>query len=222
MAAIRTAPAGDTDLARDRIYELLKEQVLSGEVSPGTALSENVLARQHGVSRTPAREAIHRLSIEGLVVAVPKRGTFVAPLPSLRDVRHLYELREAIAGMSARLAAKRRTPEQARELRRLYDAMSATTDLDQRGVLADEWILYVDTMSGNELLAATNRSLLDRLHRFRHNVMRADEGYFETALRIRGQLADAIEAGDGDGAEDLAREIVRTVTRDVIRMLTEF
>ncbi|NNH05022.1 GntR family transcriptional regulator [Microbacterium ulmi] len=218
---MRSTGAGESDLARDRIYELLKAEILSGQVAPGTALSENVLARQHGVSRTPAREAIHRLSLEGLVEAVPKRGTFVAPLPSPREVRELYELREAIAGMAARLAARRGTPDGIADLHRIRDAMAEAVDLNTRGVLADEWIVCIDRMSGNELLAVTNQSLLDRLHRYRHAVMRADGEYFHTALGIRRRLADAIEARDGDMAEELAREIVRKVSHEVLRMLTE-
>lgn len=205
----------------ERVYRLVKQRILSGEMTPGSVLSENLLAKEFGVSRTPAREALHRLSLESLVESVPKRGTFVSPLPSVGYVRQLYELREAVAGMSARLAARRATADDIAELRKLVDEMEASDSLERSGELADRFIVRIDELSGNTLIASANRNLLDQIHRLRQTVMRSDGSYFAAALERRRQLVDALERGDGDAAERIAREIVVYVKQDAIRLLAE-
>lgn len=211
----------EMELERERLYKLIKDRILAGELKPGTALSENLLAQEFGVSRTPAREALARLALEKLVDPVPKRGTFVSPLPSISYVRQLYELREALAGMAARLAAKRSTPEMMARLQEIVDRMATTTDLGEKGTLADDFIAAIDAASGNVLLAEANRALLDQIHRLRHTVMSRDEAYFGSALKRREQLLDAIRSRDGQRAETIARQIVERVREDALRMLVE-
>src|SRR2546422_6782820 len=94
-----------------RVVRGLRSQILSGELEPGTALSEVTLAGTFGVSRTPVREALKQLQVEGLVEIVPRVGTFVSK-PSLRDVTELLEVKEVLEGLAARLLAQRgRVPE---------------------------------------------------------------------------------------------------------------
>jgi DNA-binding GntR family transcriptional regulator len=211
----------DGQSARSEVYRIVKRQILSGELAPGTALSENLLAKQYQVSRTPTREALHRLAIEGLVDVVPKRGTFVAALPSVSSVRQLYEFREAIGGMAARLAARWRTEGDVDTLRLLVRGMEKTKDPEAAGELADEFIQKIDAMSRNELLARANRELMDQIHRLRQTVMKGHGEYFAEAIGKRKRLIDAIEAGDADAAESIAREIVARVSIDAVHMLTE-
>lgn len=217
----RRTLGAESELERDRLYMLIKDRILSGELKPGSALSENLLAQEFGVSRTPAREALARLALEKLVDPVPKRGTFVSALPSISYVRQLYELREALAGMAARLAAKRSTPEMIAHLQAIVDQMATTTDLSKKGILADDFISAIDVASGNELLAEANRRLLDQIHRLRHTVMSRDEAYFGGALKRREQLIEALRQSDARRAEAIAREIVEYVREDALRMLAE-
>ena len=184
-------PGSDGHSARSEVYQVVKRQILSGELAPGTALSENLLAKQYQVSRTPTREALHRLAIEGLVDVVPKRGTFVAALPSVGSVRQLYEFREAIGGMAARLAARWRTDEDIETLRQLIVGMEETEDPEAAGEVADEFIEKIDAMSRNELLARANRELLDQIHRLRQTVMKGHD-------RLRRSHREAQAARQGD------------------------
>ena len=89
-------------------YEAIRDRILKGGLLPGEALPASEWAEALGISRTPVREAIQLLAQEGLVEVFPKRSTFVARL-SVRDVRESFEIRQAIEGFAARLAAKRRT-----------------------------------------------------------------------------------------------------------------
>ncbi|HLR97515.1 MAG TPA: GntR family transcriptional regulator [Jiangellaceae bacterium] len=93
-------------LASERAYLRLREDIVSGRLAPGTALGEVEQAARLGVSRTPLREALRRLGAEGLCV-IGKGRTYTVSAISPDDVRHLFELREALECQAARLAAMR-------------------------------------------------------------------------------------------------------------------
>lgn len=90
---------------RERLYETLREDILSNKYEPGEELQIDKLAQEFGVSTTPIREALVRLEGDGLVVSIPNRGVQVAPI-SLDDVRNLYEVRRLLEPYAAKIAAR--------------------------------------------------------------------------------------------------------------------
>lgn len=90
---------------RERLYETLREDILSNKYEPGEELQSDKLAQEFGVSTTPIREALVRLEGDGLVVSIPNRGVQVAPI-SLDDVRNLYEVRRLLEPYAAKIAAR--------------------------------------------------------------------------------------------------------------------
>ncbi|HUY96679.1 MAG TPA: GntR family transcriptional regulator [Verrucomicrobiae bacterium] len=92
----------------DQAYGHLRDLIVSLELEPGSLIAERETMAALGVGRTPLREALHRLAHDGLVEVVPRRGHFVSQV-SLTDLTHVFELRQAIEGLSARLAARRAT-----------------------------------------------------------------------------------------------------------------
>ena len=106
------------------VYERLKQLILDQKVAPGAPLPEEELARTFGVSRTPIHEALVRLEKDRLVVLQPWRGAFVRGM-TMDDVRELYQIREALEGLTARLAAESMTPGQVAELERSVETMQA-------------------------------------------------------------------------------------------------
>ena len=94
----------------DQVYAAVRSRILTGELPGGSRLLQTSLADELGVSRTPLREALNRLALEGLVVAAPVSGYAVAPL-TIEDIRHLNEVRQAVEGEAAALAAERATAE---------------------------------------------------------------------------------------------------------------
>ena len=103
---------------REIVYEELKMQILRGTIVPGTRLMEVEMAEQMGVSRTPIREAIHKLEKEGLVVIEPRRGAYVSRV-SMEDMLEILELRENLEGFAAYRAALNMTEEEKQELRKV-------------------------------------------------------------------------------------------------------
>ena len=104
-----------------RVYELVKRRIVANELLSGTKLAEDGLAKELGVSRTPVREALNRLTQDGLVTVSPGRGAFVATF-SFEDMVQLLEIREALEGMAARLASSRITKKTLNKLRKLLEA----------------------------------------------------------------------------------------------------
>jgi len=95
----------------DRIYAALKHRILTCRLLPGERLIEKDLCSEMNVSRTPLREALNRLGLEGLITLEPYKGYEVAPL-GLEDIRNLSELRGIVESESAALAAQRATPDE--------------------------------------------------------------------------------------------------------------
>jgi Transcriptional regulators len=150
--------------ASDRAYAALREDILTGRLSAGTALSEVDLAERLGVSRTPLRAALARLALEGLVDTTRGR-TGVVSAVSAESVTELFELREALETQAARLAARRRDPD---VFDALVDRFAAAPELLREGGveayydLVAEFDAALDDALGN----AVYRGALDgvRLH----------------------------------------------------------
>lgn len=111
---------------RLQVYAILREAIISLQLLPGQALSENELATQYGVSRTPVREALIRLAGDGLVEVVPQLGTFVSRI-SERDVKEAQFIREVLECTSLPEAIKRVTEQDARRLREIIEQQREAT-----------------------------------------------------------------------------------------------
>ena len=109
---------------RDVVFNTLRENILTGEMKPGERLMEIHLANRLGVSRTPIREAIRMLELEGLVTMVPRKGAEVAQI-SEKGLRDVLEVRQALDALAMELACERITEEEVRELRAALEAGQA-------------------------------------------------------------------------------------------------
>lgn len=91
---------------RDIVFQTLRNAIITGELQPGERLMETQLAQKLGVSRTPIREAIRKLELEGLVIMVPRKGAQVAQFTE-KDIQDVLEVRAALEALAAKLACKR-------------------------------------------------------------------------------------------------------------------
>ncbi|MFK3779529.1 GntR family transcriptional regulator [Agrobacterium sp. NPDC089420] len=104
----------------EQAYVILRERVIMGELAPGVDVSEPELAEQLQMSKTPVREALARLCVEGLMEAFPRRGYRVTPV-TLKDMNDLFAIRGALEGTAAALAAQNLTETELETLERLAD-----------------------------------------------------------------------------------------------------
>jgi DNA-binding GntR family transcriptional regulator len=105
MTHLRISSQKNSISVREKAYEYLKSTILSGRINPGKRLTEEDLAKRLGVSRTPVREALHKLESEGLIKPRKKRG-FVAPADSGDEIGELFEIRASLEGYALRLASE--------------------------------------------------------------------------------------------------------------------
>jgi DNA-binding GntR family transcriptional regulator len=107
----------------DKIYTRLKRMIAEGQLGPGQRILQEKLAREMGVSRTPLVNALKRLAQERLVEWVSRRGIYIKQF-SLKEMAQLFEVREGLEPIAARLAATRISPTEVREFKRIFDGFS--------------------------------------------------------------------------------------------------
>jgi len=193
----------------NELLPVLEQEIVTGELKPGTRLDETLLAERFGVSRTPIREALNRLSAAGLVVIRPRRGAVVAAI-SLQDLMNMFEVMADLEAMCARLAARRITPEEKKELKKAHEDCNALAggdrfdDYYECNVRLHNMIYQA---SHNSYLEKQTRELRQRLAPHRRLQVRIP-GRMTSSSDEHGALVDAILAGDPALAEKLTREHV--------------
>jgi DNA-binding GntR family transcriptional regulator len=204
-----------------RICDFLRSRIIANELTFGTKLTEDSLAKELGVSRTPIREAFSRLAQEGLVTVSPGRGAFVATL-SFADMVQLLEIREALEGMATRLATNHIAKADLEKLRRQMEIEFRNgggkkylgySDVDR------QFHEFVIAASGNQHLCQLMRSLRDRIQMLRYRSVilpgRARKS-FQEHLRI----IDALAARNSDLAEERMRAHIRNVKADLMASMS--
>ena len=162
---------------RDVVFNTLRQAIIKGDLKPGERLLEIQLADKLGVSRTPVREAIRKLELEGLVTMVPRRGTTVLGITK-KHLKDVLEIRSALEELALELACRRVTPEQYEELVRLEALLEAKQDSDNAFELSD-----IDEKFHEQIYQATNNprliqllaNLREQMYRFRLEYMKAKD-----------------------------------------------
>lgn len=190
---------------REVVCETLREAIRKGVLKPGERLMEIQLADELGVSRTPVREAIRKLELEGYVIMMPRRGTYVANL-SIRDINEVFEIRTALDSLASGLAAERITDEELERLQRLLVHISEyIEENDMEKIVAADTefhdILY--QASRNTRLVGIIVNLREQMTRFRSMSM-GFPGRLRETLAEHKKIVDAIAQGDVKEAQQAA------------------
>lgn len=131
MSQVAECPSKGDGTAKNRIYQVLKERIISGVYGGGRQLRQEELAEEFGVSRIPVREALIQLDGEGLVDVLPYKGAVVAPL-SPEEAKELFEIRYVLESAALRFSAERMTDEDYRDMEKLLDDTEADSDAFSR------------------------------------------------------------------------------------------
>lgn len=179
----------------------LERLILSGELAPGTKLTEMTLATRLGVSRGPLREAFRMLEEAGLVRTEKNRGVYVRDIP-IDEAVEIFDLRAAMDELVGRQLAERITPAQLKEVRGLVDAMErAVKAQDARGyhLLNLQFHDRLVEMAGNRKLCAIYRKLIKELSLFRRMNL-ADAWLMPVSAGEHRGIVKAIASGDAEAA----------------------
>jgi DNA-binding GntR family transcriptional regulator len=191
-----------------RAYELLRERITTLELAPGSVINEQQLAEELDMGLVPVREALKLLVHDSLVVITPRHGLYVADV-NVPDLEQLSEMRLALEGLSARLAAQRATPDDVIVLEALRQEQAQTLPEDSKRLFDVDHKFHQAIAQ-----AAHNKYLADSLERLFGLSQRLwylalpKLGFLSGAVEKHLEMVEAIKAGDGDGAEQIMREHV--------------
>ena len=207
---------------RDVVFNTLRQAILRGELKPGERLMEIQLANKLGVSRTPIREAIRKLELEGLVLMIPRRGAEVAEITekSLRDV---LEVRGALEELAVKLACQKITDEQITELRVADKEFEQALNSGDVTVYAEADVKFHDVIyhaTDNQRLIQLLFNLREQMYRYRVEYLKREEAH-GTLLVEHKKIIETIANRDMDAAVDaVCQHIDNQVSAviDTIRM----
>jgi DNA-binding GntR family transcriptional regulator len=185
--------------ASDRAYDHVKRAIIRGDLPGGTAISENALCHEIGVSRTPVHEAFLRLAAEDLLTLESRKGAVVRPM-SPNEAVDVLEMREAIESTAAtRVVTDGRAADVTPSLQAMLaeqEQAVATGDVDRFIEVDAEFHGAVIGASRNAIAVMFARTLRDRQQRLRHHLMRLQPSQLQASLEDHRALAAALEAGD--------------------------
>jgi DNA-binding GntR family transcriptional regulator len=192
----------------EHVCQVLREDILSGDLPPGSRVTEAFIMERTGVSRTPVREGLRKLEAEGLVITHRSRGTFVTYRLTAEEALLIYDVRLVLEPHLTRVATDRMTPEALAAIRDVLERFEAAIDGDPReaGQLDAEFHLSIYEISGSELMNVL-RGYWARLQ------LQLSERVYTTELPRRfvqehRAIVEAIERGDGSlAAERMATHI---------------
>lgn len=195
---------------RETAFLTLRKLILTGKLHPGERLTEVRLGKILGTSRTPIREAIRKLELEGLVVITPGSGARVAKITA-EDLQDVMEVRCALDQLCASLAASRITEEEKKELIRARDAFEYSTRFGNEQEIAESDVRFHDMIARaarNRRLDQVMSALADTIYRFRYEYIR-DEAHYEELIVEHRAISKAITDGDSEAASEAAREHIK-------------
>jgi DNA-binding GntR family transcriptional regulator len=204
---------------REMVFESLREAIILGRLKPGERLMEIQLAEEMGVSRTPVREAIRKLELEGFVVMVPRKGAYVAGV-SVKDIADVFEVRSALEGLAAGLAAERITEEEMEELEMAILHISGEEDLLTVIKGDSEFHEIIYKASRNHRLTQIITHLSEQISRFRMTSLSVP-GRIKIAVGEHKKIIEAISDRNVDLAYKLASEHMENAEHNLLNAIRE-
>ena len=152
---------------RDVVFNTLRQAILRGELKPGERLMEIQLANKLGVSRTPIREAIRKLELEGLVLMIPRKGAEVAEITE-KNMRDVLEVRKALEELAVQLACEKITDEEIEEMKKAAEEFKMILKSRDITEIAEADVRFHDII----YMATDNQKLIHLLNKLREQMYR--------------------------------------------------
>lgn len=192
---------------RDVVFNTLREAIITGDLAPGERLMEIALADRLGVSRTPVREAIRKLELEGLVVMVPRKGAHVASINE-KNLQDVIEIRMVLEEFAIGLACERITDAELLELKQIHDEFITCVGKGDPRTIAQKDETFHDAIfraTDNNRLISIIGNLREQFYRYRMEYVKDIENH-EDLIRDHHDLLEAIIGHDGDRASRLMHD----------------
>ena len=207
---------------RDVVFKTLRQAILKGELEPGERLMEIQLAERLGVSRTPIREAIRKLELEGLVLMIPRRGAEVAKI-SEKNLRDVLEVRRSLEELAIDLACQRIQEEELetlREAQKEFAAAVAAGDAMEIAQTDEKFHEIIYSGTGNQKLMQILSNLREQMYRYRLEYIK-DANKRQIILVEHEQILKALSLRHVQEARLAVREHIDNQEITVLKNLKE-
>ncbi|MBQ6696250.1 MAG: GntR family transcriptional regulator [Lachnospiraceae bacterium] len=191
---------------RDVVFNTLRQAILTGDLKPGERLMEIHLANKLGVSRTPIREAIRKLELEGLVTMIPRRGAEVAQITE-KSMNDVLEVRRAMDALCVELACDRISEEELAELKGACDAFAEAVKGGDIKVIAKADVALHDIIvqaTGNRRLVQLINNLSEQMYRYRFEYLK-DAFRHQNLIEEHRMIYEGIVKRDREAASQAAK-----------------
>lgn len=205
---------------RDVVFNTLRKAILTGELQPGERLMEIHLANQLGVSRTPIREAIRKLELDGLVIMIPRRGAEVAQITE-KELKDVLEVRRALDALCAELACDRITEEEKLQLKKACIEFEKATATGDATTIAEADVKLHDIIvaaTGNKRLIQLVNNLSEQMYRYRFEYIK-DENQHNHLVDEHRMIYESIIKHDKEKAAQAARMHIDNQEKSIIRQI---
>lgn len=206
-----------TKSLEEKVYLALEDAILSGEYKRGDALTEMSLCKKLGVSRTPVRSALHRLSEEGLIEVAPNRGAIVVGMND-EDLADIYKIRIRLEGLASSMAAERMSDEEKRALAEtveLSEFYLGKGDVEKLKELDTSFHIIIYKASGSRTLS----KILAELHRNIRSYRKLSltvPGRLEKSIEEHKEILEAIQSGDAKRADEITSRHIENAMNNMI------
>lgn len=192
---------------RDVVFQTLRQAILRGELKPGERLMEIQLANKLGVSRTPIREAIRKLELEGLVLMIPRKGAEVAEITE-KNLRDVLEVRCALEELAVQLACDRIDKQGIRDLQQAAKNFESVLDSADITKIAEADVAFHDIIymaTDNKRLIQLLNNLREQMYRYRIEYLKKKE-YYPRLLAEHQDIIQAIANGERERATKITSQ----------------
>ena len=207
---------------RDVVFNTLRQAIITGEFAPGERLMEISLANRLGVSRTPVREAIRKLELEGLVIMIPRKGAQVARITE-KNLRDVIEIRTVLEEFAAVLACERIDQSGLHDLRQAHEDLIRSVENGDILDIVDKDETFHDTIfraTNNDRLISIINNLREQFYRYRMEYVK-DIRQRSNLVEEHRELLDAISSRDSIKAKELMKTHLLNQQQEVINNIQE-
>lgn len=205
------------ELLSQKVYRVLKTEIIKGSLKPGTKLLEGKIAKQMKVSRTPIREALRELAAEGFVKISPNQGVIVSNA-SIENIQEVLQIRGVLEGLAARLATKIISEEEIKELEKYQKQMEYYTNKDNSLAFSEidaEFHELILNICGNNRLIQIRKNISDQAHRYRIRSL-SIPGRLEYSLKEHQEIFEALKRKDSEQADRLSQKHIENVLANIL------
>ncbi len=205
---------------RDVVFNTLRQAILTGELKPGERLMEIHLANKLGVSRTPIREAIRKLELEGLVTMIPRRGAEVAQITE-KSMNDVLEVRRAMDVLCVELACERISEEELAQLKLACEHFEQTVKTKDVKKIAQADVALHDIIlqaTGNRRLIQLVNNLSEQMYRYRYEYIK-DFSQHETLVEEHRIIYESMVKKDKETASEAAKVHIDNQKKAIIKQI---